>query len=481
MLGMCPFSGLVIYMGFYHIGTFCGDGTFELPIGRDIYQKDVPFFLIYYSLPTLAQLFFTIKGAQFRVAAGTFVITDPCNMHLQSLQANTLYEPLSTDKHGNLNFISETFHSENFRTFAYDISYLVWIYKYNDISECNVTISARALYTLALYSTSSWGFTRRPLESSPNSARQSTELGITKPFTCSVRFDCENPVHHLEKTCSMSSRTVVLTLKKGACWQRLYAVLTLHYYRFCSPPVTGVNVVPIQYGILNLPTYQIFGLCGFARLDLYECMVLEWMRGSFANQLCELYTTLTFSISSSDRVSLNLTLRKKFNVSESIHLDGIRRTDIDFDLCTTISTQIHICQSTANEDHKASVNISTLFHEFDGNEYFDISYPTSIPCDKNISQMNVTMPEVDVIGFCKDTVKSPLRDTNYMYAISVVGFYDSEKDHYKKLIWKVYPSYLFLWVHNLSLSRSNIKCTSLGERWQVMAISDFSYIIAIYS
>ena len=39
---ICPLGGIVVLDGLLDVGTFCGDGTFSLPIGHNIYRVYLP-------------------------------------------------------------------------------------------------------------------------------------------------------------------------------------------------------------------------------------------------------------------------------------------------------------------------------------------------------------------------------------------------------------------------------------------------------
>ena len=476
---MCPFAGLIIYTGFYHIGTFCQDGTFTLPIGHPLYQQELPFTLVHYSLPGLGEIHFASRAYNIYLTAGSYSITDPCNMHAQSMQANTPYSPLVTGIDGDLHIKSETFHSATFDD-QDGMSSLIWMHKYNDVADCNISISARAMYQLALYSVNNYTFTTTNTVNNGKNIKSSTEFGISKPYQCSIEYQCGSYTPYLKQRCSMSSRTVVLRLRKGACWPQLYAELTVYYFRICDEKVTLDNFVPIQLNVEN-KIYQAVGLCGFTQLDLNNHVIVKWKRDYFTPLLCTYYTTMKFVISSSQSVSLNVTFIKKFNISETIYTESIARAELDFDLCTTLSVMIHIVKSNRFVDGKAIVRISNTFDEMDAHDFYADIF-NSIPCHRNISNIILGVRPIDAIAYCEDRAKSP---TDYRFNVRekdfVIGFFDSNKGLYQQLSLVVHPSYLFLWAHNTSLSASNVKCTSLGEGWRVMSISHFKHIIAMYA
>ena len=73
--GLCPLGGLVIYDGYLHIGTFCDDGTYVLPIGHDVHLSNRQLTLILYTLHGTGQISLIYKVESDELIQG---LVNPC-------------------------------------------------------------------------------------------------------------------------------------------------------------------------------------------------------------------------------------------------------------------------------------------------------------------------------------------------------------------------------------------------------------------
>ena len=57
--GICPFAGVIIYDSYLHLGTFCDDGSFTMPLHQELLSTMGHVIVVYYSMSTLAQVSLT--------------------------------------------------------------------------------------------------------------------------------------------------------------------------------------------------------------------------------------------------------------------------------------------------------------------------------------------------------------------------------------------------------------------------------------
>ena len=101
--GVCPFGGLLIYDGFYHMGTFCGDGSYTLPVGKALPLATSQLMLIEYSMSGKGELTFSYK---VDLVQRTSAIHNPCNFAEQQyalLQYLNISDP-TPDCHTSKNY-----------------------------------------------------------------------------------------------------------------------------------------------------------------------------------------------------------------------------------------------------------------------------------------------------------------------------------------------------------------------------------------
>ena len=66
----------MVYDGFYHMGTFCEDGSFTLPVGKRLPLATSQLILIEYSTPGKGKVSFSYM---VDIALHTSAIHNPCN------------------------------------------------------------------------------------------------------------------------------------------------------------------------------------------------------------------------------------------------------------------------------------------------------------------------------------------------------------------------------------------------------------------
>ena len=67
-----------------HIGTFCEDGTFNLPVGHSIHFLAGELTLIHYSTPGYGEVIFTASVLEETSSAkNPFGLSNPCYLHSQ--------------------------------------------------------------------------------------------------------------------------------------------------------------------------------------------------------------------------------------------------------------------------------------------------------------------------------------------------------------------------------------------------------------
>ena len=88
--GICPFAGFIVIDGYIHLGTFCGDETFTLPVGIGIYLSTLELTIIRYSLYKLGEVTFSF-GVQVQTIDSPGVSSvNPCYTYKQQLSIETI-------------------------------------------------------------------------------------------------------------------------------------------------------------------------------------------------------------------------------------------------------------------------------------------------------------------------------------------------------------------------------------------------------
>ena len=61
LAGVCTFAGVILYDGKVHLGTFCEDGTYTLPVNHKLHLYYNVLTIIAYAVPSVVNLWFTFK------------------------------------------------------------------------------------------------------------------------------------------------------------------------------------------------------------------------------------------------------------------------------------------------------------------------------------------------------------------------------------------------------------------------------------
>ena len=87
--GICPFGGFIILDGYIHVGTFCEDGTYSLPIGHDLNFLTTEVSLIQYSVAGVGEVSFSVTISLSIDESG---MINPCLVHEQILLFSLLID-----------------------------------------------------------------------------------------------------------------------------------------------------------------------------------------------------------------------------------------------------------------------------------------------------------------------------------------------------------------------------------------------------
>jgi hypothetical protein len=80
LAGLCPFGGVILYDSMHHLGTFCEDGTYTLPVNHKLNLGHNILTIIPYASTSLASILFTFR---LGVSMNTKGMINICHSYMQ--------------------------------------------------------------------------------------------------------------------------------------------------------------------------------------------------------------------------------------------------------------------------------------------------------------------------------------------------------------------------------------------------------------
>ena len=77
--------------------TYCEDGTFTLPVKYNIHHYTDQITVVYYSLPYIAIVHFTVDFLVSRTKSETYIATNPCSMYKHFTMTRLSFESLALE------------------------------------------------------------------------------------------------------------------------------------------------------------------------------------------------------------------------------------------------------------------------------------------------------------------------------------------------------------------------------------------------
>ena len=460
--GICPFAGLILLDGYKHIGTFCEDGTFTLPVDQDLYLQYNQLVLIEYSLPSIGQISFTYSIHYSETSKkGLF---NPCTYATEDL----LQCPIE-----NLRRLADPYSQHFFIGNEFLYEYFQYIHRYSEThNNCSIDLTSLRLSSFQVVAQ------LLPVH------KKCSQLTNYTSHNAFVQIDIP-PNHKFIVKCGKTRVTPYLHQARSnfvysANKRYVFGRIMVHFKGMCHSPQNRLGTIKIDgegYNKIypnNIQVFELYSACGMHNIERsghhvfllshkpIECTQLNVHT---AEDSCYDHLNIVLDSTHSPGTQLEMTLQLKdgdSNVNLTMMMKE-QKTEIAVMQIKSLIIEIHVITSSLTNDVTLLFAVQQI-PEDGKTSRFSNQYPFDCSLEDLLDFINYTAP---VLFRCIIS-RGPI-----ILEKSFVGIYnDSTHSLYKGNLYNQETIIAFGPV-DVSADDANVLCASIGKSWKLLEFKSF--------